>query len=155
MQTFKRIASNLGKSIKLPRKLNRAGKPHGKSYYYLANFKKEFTRKSLPIGYRWLSSEPDPNLECDLQKCTSPVNKSTRKRLTCGHTSHVACLSNSGCSMCFKHLMQEINKLSQAWTLRLLGNDEDEDENENSENPTVTMATLTMLNMILPIITVP
>lgn len=107
--------------------------PYRKSSYYLASFKEEFTRKSLPLGYRWPSSEPDPNLECDSQTCSSPVKKSTRKRLTCGHTFHLACLGNTGCSICFKHLMQDINKLSQAWNLRLLGNDVD-DENENNDN---------------------
>ena len=134
LQMFERVASNLGKSIQLPRKLNKAGKPYGKSNYYLTSFKKEFTRKSLPLGYRWPSSEPDPNLECDLQTCTSPVNASTTKRLTCGHTFHVACLSSTGCSICCNHLMQDINKLSQAWNLRLLGNDEDEKEHNDIPN---------------------
>ncbi|XP_028406812.1 uncharacterized protein LOC114529256 [Dendronephthya gigantea] len=134
LQIFERVASNLGKSKRLPRKLNKAGKPYGKSNYYLASFQKEFTRKSLPLGYRWPSSEPDPNLECDSEKCTLPVNESTTKRLTCGHTFHLACLGNTGCSICFKHLMQDINKVSEAWNLRLLGNDV-QDDNENNVNP--------------------
>ena len=115
LRMFKRVASNLGESIQLPRKLNKAGKPYGKSNYYLTSFKKEFTRKSLPLGYRWPSSEPDPNLECDLQTCTSPVNASTRKRLSCGHTFHVACLSSTGCSICCNHLMQARASILGGW----------------------------------------
>ena len=41
LQMFERVVSNLGKSMQLRRKLNRAGKPYGKSNYYLASFKKE------------------------------------------------------------------------------------------------------------------
>ena len=69
---FERTASNLGQSANLPRPLNRAGKPYGKSSYHLASFNKPFNRKSLPLGYRWPSFEPNPHLDCDSTECQSP-----------------------------------------------------------------------------------
>ncbi|XP_022793412.1 uncharacterized protein LOC111332362 [Stylophora pistillata] len=51
---FDRVALNLGKSYMLPRPLKRAGQPYGKAPYYLASFQKEFSTKSLPLGYSCL-----------------------------------------------------------------------------------------------------
>ena len=133
LDIFERVASNLGQSVKLPRPLNRAGKPYGKANYHLASFDKEFSTKSLPLGYRWPSFEPNPNLDCDAPMCQMTA-KSEIKRLTCGHTFHSACLGNNGCTICFSNLIKDIQKLSLAWNKRLMKKDEDEDEGHDDND---------------------
>lgn len=154
MAMFERVALNLGKSYMLPRPLNRAGRPYGKVPYYLAGFQTEFTVKSLPLGYRWPSSRPNPQLDCDTEACHHPSH-SNIQRLTCGHTFHSPCMSDEngnslGCIICLRNLTADIQKLSQAWNIRLLsslneveedggdGNDDDDDnDGNNSSNPEI------------------
>ena len=148
---FERVALNLGKSYMLPRPLNRAGRPYGKAPYYLASFEKEFSAKSLPLGYRWPSSRPNPLLDCDAEACHHPSH-SKIQRMTCGHTFHSPCMSDEdgnslGCIICLRNLTADIQKLSQAWNIGLLsglnrdgddgedsgdGNDDDNDDGDNS-----------------------
>lgn len=130
---FERVSLNLGKSYMLPRPINRAGRPYGKAPYYLASFKKEFSTKSLPLGYRWPSSRPQPLLDCDAEACHQP-SQATIQRLTCGHTFHSLCMSDErgnslGCRICLPNLISDIQKLSESWNKGLLsGIDGDEDD---------------------------
>lgn len=139
LKMFERVASNLGQSTKLPRPLNKAGKPYGKASYSLASFEKQFPRKSLPLGYRWPGSEPNPLLDCDSPTCHLPSQSESIKRLNCGHTFHCVCLGNNGCTICLPNLIKDIQQLSHAWNERLMkvddnevdNNDSDEDNNED------------------------
>ncbi|KAJ7357514.1 hypothetical protein OS493_025031 [Desmophyllum pertusum] len=135
---FERVALNLGKSYMLPRPMNRAGRPYGKASYYLASFKKEFSTKSLPLGYRWPSSRPQPLVDCDAEACHHP-SQSTIQRLSCGHTFHSPCMSDEGgnslgCIICLPNLISDIQKLSQSWNKGLLsGIDDDEGGEEHDD----------------------
>ncbi|KAK3733621.1 hypothetical protein QZH41_016396 [Actinostola sp. cb2023] len=133
LSIFERVALNLGSSHLQPRPTNRAGKPYGKSPYYLATFKIDFSTKSLPIGYRWPSSCPEPQLDCDAQACRHPLTAEIR-RLMCGHTFHIPCMSDEhgnilGCSICLSNLITDVTKLSYSWNVGLLSglNDDDND----------------------------
>lgn len=130
---FERVASNLGQSVKLPRPLNRAGKPYGKASYSLASFEKNFTTKSLPLGYKWPGFEPNPLLDCDSPICQSP-SKCEIKRLTCGHTFHYVCMGNNGCTVCLPNLIKDIKKLSQLWNQRLMKDDGSDDDSDNDDD---------------------
>ena len=136
---FERVALNLGKSYLLPRPVNRTGRPYGKAPYYLASFKKEFSSKSLPLGYRWPSSRPQPLVDCDAEACHQP-SQSKIQRLSCGHTFHFPCMSDRdgnslGCIICLPNLISDIQKLSQSWNKGLLsGIDNDDDGGEGDDN---------------------
>ena len=140
---FERVSLNLGKSYMLPRPMNRAGRPYGKAPYYLASFKKEFSTKSLPLGYRWPSSRPQPLVDCDAEACHHP-SQATIQRLSCGHTFHSPCIADEdgnslGCTICLPNLISEIQKLSQSWNKGLLsgidGDDDDGDKLSTLEMP--------------------
>lgn len=122
---FERVAVNLGQSYQLPRPINKAGKPYGKSQYHLTSFNKAFSRKSLPLGYRWPSCEPNSLLDCDHPECEAPAAAST-KRLTCGHTFHHECLKYNECSICLENIIKDIQQLSHAWNIQLLKPVEDD-----------------------------
>lgn len=134
---FERVALNLGQSYMLPRPMNKAGRPYGKAPYYLASFKKEFSTKSLPLGYRWPSSRPQP-VDCDAEVCNHPCH-ATIERLSCGHTFHTCCMSdragnNLGCIICLPNLISDIQKLALAWNKGLLsGLDGDENDDVDEE----------------------
>ena len=134
---FERVALNLGQSYMLPRPMNKAGRPYGKAPYYLASFKKEFSTKSLPLGYRWPSSRPQP-VDCDAEACNHPGH-ATIERLSCGHTFHTCCMSdragnNLGCIICLPNLISDIQKLALAWNKGLLsGLDGDENDDVDEE----------------------
>lgn len=139
---FERVALNLGKSYMLPRPMNRAGRPYGEAPYYLASFKKEFSTKSLPLGYRWPSSRPQPLVDCDAEACHHP-SQATIQRLSCGHTFHSPCMSDEGgnslgCIICLPNLISDIRKLSQSWNKGLLsgidGDDDDGGEERDDNN---------------------
>ena len=139
---FERVALNLGKSYMLPRPMNRAGRPYGKAPYYLASFKKEFSTKSLPLGYRWPSSRPQPLRDCDAEACHHP-SQAKIQRLSCGHTFHSPCMSDEGgnslgCTICLPNLISDIQKLSESWNKGLLsgidGDDDDGTEEHDGNN---------------------
>jgi len=117
--------------------MNRAGRPHGKAPYYLASFKKEFSTKSLPLGYRWPSSRPQP-VDCDAEACRHPFH-ATIKRLSCGHTFRTCRISDKagnslGCIICLPNLISDIQKLALAWNKGLLsGLDGDDDDDVDKE----------------------
>lgn len=132
---FERVALHLGQSTKLPRPLNKAGRPYGKASYSLASFEKPFPTKSLPLGYRWPGFEPNPLLDCDSPTCQLPSSAQPEsiKRLTCGHTFHCVCLGNNGCTICLPNLTADIQQLSQAWNERLMKVDDGEADDNNSD----------------------
>lgn len=136
---FEKVALNLGKSYLLPRPINRAGRPYGKAPYYLASFQKEFSAKSLPLGYRWPSSRPQAVLDCDSEACSHPSG-SAIQRLSCGHTFHPPCMSDEhgnslGCTICLPHLISDIQKLCHSWNIGLLsGGGETEDEDSDNDD---------------------
>lgn len=135
LERFEQVALNLGQSVKLPRPINRKGKPYGKASYHLASLDKPFPTKSLPLGYRWPGFEPNPNLDCDNLNCTS-APETEIKRLTCGHAFHRLCLSNRGCTICLPNLTKDIKKLSKAWNVRLMETDDGENsDTDDSDGP--------------------
>ena len=120
---FERVALSLGTSYMVPRPMNRATRPYGKAPYYLAGFKKEFSTKSLRLGYRWPSSRPQP-VDCDAEACHHPLHAPIT-RLTCGHTFHTRCMSDRasnslGCIICLAKLISDIQRLALAWNKGLL-----------------------------------
>ena len=135
---FEREALNLGTSYMLLRPINRAGRPYGKAPYYLASFKTEFSTKSLPLGYRWPSSRPQP-VDCDAEACHHPLH-ATITRLTCGHIFHTCCMSDRagnchGCIICLPNLISDIQKLALAWNKVLLSILDGDDNNDVDEEP--------------------
>ena len=135
---FERVALNLGTSYMLPRPMNRGGRPYGKAPYYLASFKKEFSTTSVPLGYRWPSSRPQP-VDCDAEAFHHSLH-ATITRLTCGHTFHTCCMSDGagnslGCIICLPNLISDIQKLALAWNKGLLSGLDEDDNNDVDEEP--------------------
>ena len=140
---FERVALNLGKSYMLPRPMNRAGRHYDKAPYYLVSFKKEFSTKSLPLGYRWPSSRPQPLRDCDAEACHHPP-QATIQRLSCGHTFHLLCMCDEGgnsleCTICLPNLISDIQKLSESWNKGLYSGFDDDDHDDGDKSSKLEM----------------
>ncbi|XP_070574410.1 uncharacterized protein [Ptychodera flava] len=103
--------------------------------YHLPTFNTDITAKCLPLGFRWSDHHrPSEDLICDSPNCSiSSSLFNLSKRLTCGHTFHITCLSQSGCPICSPLLTAEVVHLSNSWNESIIKDIHSQPSNESTE----------------------